>query len=290
MVENHFKYLFFQRNEIKICHAFHSVKPNTWENILGSITYISNATNERSTNFDFKIVEWNFALDPQLRLNLTILLIDIKEVLQTCQRGNFSIQNFPSHLNAFTFCGRHPVFTHYTSSPRVGLFTKFILDVRIYVVLQFLVMSRNVISNEAVGNIENIIYLHKIQTIPVKLITYHIQVVKFQRICIITRKRLIAQIKIFDGPSVKSKDMSIRKSRICGTTFQITVQVCHEVILKYRAEQLLHIQKYFLKENSFNCEIPGNQCNDIKICSLQFETLPRIHINFTVVSFVFKGF
>ena len=289
VINKHLKYFHSQYLQMKKCKFFYYVNAKTWKKPLGGMTYTSTETNE-SLWFDMKIVEWKFALDSQLRLNLTMLLIDIQEVFQTCQRGNFSIQNFPSDLSALTFCGRHPVFTHYTSAPRVGLFTKFILDVRIYIALQYMVISRNSISNEAVEGIKNIFYVHRIHTIQLRLITYHIKVAKFQRICVMTTERSTAKIKYFDGPSVKSKVISIRIIKVCGTTYQLIAQTFDETIWQYWGEKLSQIQKYLLKGKSFSFEIPGYQCYDIRICGLQFGTLPGMYINLTVVNLVYTGY
>ena len=144
-------------------------------------------------------------------------------------------------LLLFTFCGRYPVFTHYTPAPNVTLFTKFILDVKIYVVLQYNVISRNIISNEAVGNSENILYMHRIYSMEVKLITYHIKVSKFQRIWVNVKQANFTEIKCFDGPSVKSRVMPIKIDKLYGTTFQIIAQVCKEVILLYKGVKLTQI-------------------------------------------------
>ena len=54
VVKEHFKYLHLQRKEMKTCNVFRSAKPKTWKNILGGITFISMATNDRSTRFSLK--------------------------------------------------------------------------------------------------------------------------------------------------------------------------------------------------------------------------------------------
>ena len=219
--KKHFNYLHLQRNELKTCNVFRSVKPKTWKNILGGITGRERLIRSHSSaRFCFEL-----------------------------SGGNFSIQNFPDYFKAFTFCGRHPVFTHYTSAPNVTLFTKFILDVKIYVVLQYMVISRNIISNEAVGNSENILYMHRIYSMEVKLITYHIKVSKFQRIRVNVKQANFTEIKCFEGPSVKSRIMPIKIDKLYGTTFQIIAQVCKEVILHYKGVKLTQIHNQFAKGN-----------------------------------------
>ena len=160
---------------------------------------------------------------------------------------------------------------------------------RIYVVLQYIVISRNVISNEAVGNISKILYMHRIHTIQLKLITYHIKVSKFQTICFYVTKEIYTNIKIFDGPSVESKVIATRMGKTCGATFQIITQISEKIVLQYKGENLSQIQNQFVGVNILNFEIPGFLCDIIRICGIKFEALPGMYVNFTVVNFLFKG-
>ena len=138
-----------------------------------------------------------------------------------------------------------------------------------------MVISSDIISNEPVGNSENILYMHRIHNIQVQLITYHIKVAKFQRIWLNAKQDNFTGIKFFDGPSVKCRVIPITLYKLYGTSFQIIAQVCKKVILQYKGVNLTQIHKKFVKGNFFNFEIPGYVCDDIKMCGLQFENITR---------------
>ena len=73
-----------------------------------------------------------------------------------------------------------------------------------------MVIPRDSILNEPVGNSENILYIHRIYHMQVEIITYHIKVTKFQWILIKAKQDNFTEIKFFDGPSVKSRVIPIK--------------------------------------------------------------------------------
>ena len=170
--------------------------------------------------------EWNFVVSSELRLNISIIYINIRKVFQSCLRGNFSIQmKFPNQSEMSTLCGKHSSFIHYTSTSIVSLILIRYYDIVFVIELKFSIMTKNMILNKVPSKDMSlsILHIHVIPSLNISLTTFHFKVEKYQRICF--NWSLDHQYTIIDGPSFEAPSIHLSKDNFCAITFQVIVQV-----------------------------------------------------------------
>ena len=263
---------------------------------IGSIIY----ENYYKTNWGNIYVLWEFQLDVKLRLNLTSFYIDIKDFYRSCTSGNLSIYNRHLHKNdQFTFCGRHPMFTHYTSSSNTHLILKFVYDLPVYFVFQYSIMSRNIISNEVIRKgFQKLLYIHKIDIVQKELLTFHIYVTKFKTVCININNMTYFHYTIIDGPSFLERHFVPNAVRFCASTFQLILQTyttrdeeINPSNLQYYGVESNFSHKIVLSNINKTIKIPGFYCPKVHsmFCILQFETTSNKHVNLTLLEVLYTG-
>ena len=233
---------------------------------------------------------WHFVLSAELRLNISIIYINIRKVYQSCLRGNFSIQmRFSNKSEMSTFCGKHFSFIHYTSTSLVSLILIVYHDILFDIDLKFSIMTDNVILNKVPSKdmLLSILYIHVIPSLNIILITFHFKVEKYQRICFTGSSA--HQYTIIDGPSFKGPSIHLSTGNFCAAAFQVIVQA--ENASSYNNLQYSSTNLSFSKINITDRIILYYEHNNIDtyIVPLQFEMEYGFYLNLTLKSVYFSG-
>ena len=90
---------------------------------------------------------WLFQLDSNLRLNLSFLTFFIKDVFTYCGWGMMHLRDIlPTGTESFILCGKHPEFTHYSSSSSVLLEIQYEITLPVEIYVLFSVFAKNIVS------------------------------------------------------------------------------------------------------------------------------------------------
>ena len=88
-----------------------------------------------------------FQLDSNLRLNLTFSTFFIKDIFTFCGWGMMHLQDIlPTSTESFIMCGKHPEFTHYSSSSSVLLEIQYEITLPVEIYFLFSVFAKNIVS------------------------------------------------------------------------------------------------------------------------------------------------
>ena len=237
--------------------------------------------------FGFYIAN-NFALSSELRLNISLIYINIRKVYQSCLRGNFSIQmSLSNKSEVSTLCGKHSSFIHYASTSKVSLILIVYGDILFVVDLKFSIMTKNIIFSKIPPHDISlrILYIHVILPLNINLTTFHLKVEKYQRICFTGLS--FHQYTMIDGPLFKAPSVQMPKGSFCAATFQVILQVWN--VSSYQYLQYTGKNFSFTKINVDKSIQYEHNDTDRVIDPVQFEVQHGFYLNLTFKSVYFTG-
>ena len=244
---------------------------------------------------------WNFNLDPNLSLNVTVLHIDIIEVFRSCLRGKFLIRNFlwkRFYFSEFSYCGKYSTLRHYSSSRGISLSVQFLWDVTVELNLLYSVISANVISSRSVGKYPTQFKLVQYLNIFVRTIfSYHIQASKIHHIYIRIKQRENVSFSVVDSPHYEDIWIDLITNKFCGSTFQILLQAflssSHYIniptLVAYHEKVPMGLRHLTVNINKIETlMIPNENCEKVRFCVWKFEAPVQKQIHY-VIDMIFHG-
>ena len=102
----------------------------------------------------FKRYTWSFNLYHKFSLKIIVFYLNLRNVHQSCIKGNFSIETSTFMDNEiYTFCGKHSFFVHYTPSSVTNFALILKKDMMFEISLKYSVMTKGTLFNrQAKGN------------------------------------------------------------------------------------------------------------------------------------------
>ncbi len=187
---------------------------------------------------------WLFALDANLRLNLSFHHVSIQYMnLQSCLMGYFVVGSARDLLcgkiqgskykdtgGQFKYCGTHSQFINYFPHRRVKVLVSFLVPVNYEILMSYAVMDAGIAESEPLQKYEypHLKWVFLNFQIKATRFMYHLVVLKFQRLELFISQD--AHVQAWDGPSLLSEQLKPKPfkndmSKYISATFQCTVSV-----------------------------------------------------------------
>ena len=250
-----------------------------------------------------------FMLHSQLRLNITFIKLNLKQIFESCSKYNLTICSFSSTATkkTFTYCGTHSQYSVYPPSSNISLRAKLFNKIIFELHAAFSVISENVVRSEIPpkSNINShsvAVKLYSTFYVPLAHINYfiyRIRLKKYMGLLLNFNDNSLHQSTVYAGPEFvlnKIELESFNHTFLYLETFQCILQTRimkqskqNNLNITYGFRDLPRIKINLTLNEMYGLSYPEKRCSNTTVCILHLHCPDGHYINLTVLSFIYNG-